>query len=116
MAPQYRRADIKGGTYFFTVNTFRRQPILTTECVRLSLREAIMLARRTRPFRIDAWVLLPDHLHCIWTLPPEDGDFSSRWGFIKRVVSQRCRETIGISTEELSASRRKRKETGLWQR
>jgi putative transposase len=116
MAPQYRRAEIRGGTYFFTVNTFRRQPILTAPRVRLCLHEAIIRARRTRPFRIDAWVLLPDHLHCIWTLPPEDGDFSSRWGFIKRFVSQPCKDTMGVATERLSASRRRRKETGIWQR
>jgi putative transposase len=116
MAPQYRRAEIRGGTYFFTVNTFRRQPILTAPRFRLCLREAIVRARRTHPFRIDACVLLPDHLHCIWALPPENGDFSSRWVFIKRFVSQQCKDTMGVATEKLSASRRRRKETGIWQR
>jgi putative transposase len=116
MAPQYRRAEVRGGTHFLTVNTFRRQPILTAPRFRLCLCEAIVRARRTRPFRIDAWVLLPDHLHCIWTLPPEDGDFSSRWGFIKRFVSQPCKDTMGVATEKLSAPRRRRKETGIWQR
>lgn len=90
-----------------------RQPILTASRVRLCFREAIVRAHRTRPFRIDAWVLLPDHLHCIWTLPPEDGDFSSRWGFIKRFVSQPCKDTMGVATEKLSASKRRRKETGF---
>jgi len=80
------------------------------------LREAIVRARRTRPFRIDAWLLLPDHLHCVWTLPPENGDFSIRWGFIKRFVSQQCKDTMGVATEKLSASRRKRKEADIWQR
>jgi putative transposase len=116
MAPGYRRADIKGGAYFFTVNTFRRQPILTTPALRRCLREAIVRARQTHPFRIDAWVLLPDHLHCLWTLPPGDGDFSSRWGFIKRFVSQRCQDLPCGAPEGLNPSRRKRKETGLWQR
>jgi REP-associated tyrosine transposase len=70
------------------MSTFRRQSILTAPRVRLCLHEAIVRASRTRLFRIDAWV--PDRLHCIWTLPLEDGDFSSRWGFIKRFISQQC--------------------------
>lgn len=67
--PQYRRADVPGGSYFFTVVTERRQRCLTDEPVRLALREAIRRVRLERPFRIDGWVLLPDHLHAIWTLP-----------------------------------------------
>lgn len=57
------------GTYFFAVVTERRQPILIEPVVRLALREAIVSVRQTLPFNIDGWVLLPDHLHAIWTLP-----------------------------------------------
>jgi putative transposase len=110
----YRRAHVAGGTYFFTVNTFQRLPVLTEVPVRAALREAIRLTRLTAPFQIDAWVLLPDHLHCIWTLPDGDANFSVRWAMIKRYVSQQCGDAFGI--KELSASRTKRKESGLWQR
>ena len=82
--PNYRRANVAGGTYFFTVNTLRRLPVLTEAPVREALREAIRRTRLTAPFEIDAWVLLPDHLHCIWTLPHDDADFSMRWSWIKQ--------------------------------
>jgi putative transposase len=87
--PEYRRATVAGGTYFFTVNTHRRQTILTEAPVRLALREGIQLARECFPFEIRAWVLLPDHLHCIWKLPDGDAEFAKRWGIIKRHVSIR---------------------------
>lgn len=112
--PNYRRANIAGGTYFFTVNTLRRLPILTEPPVREALREAIRQTRMTAPFDIDAWVLLPDHLHCIWTLPQGDADFSMRWSKIKRYVSQQCGKTFVI--DNVCASRTKRHESGLWQR
>lgn len=69
---------VPGGTYFFTVVTERRQPILTGPAVRLALREAIVSVRQTLPLKIDGWVPLPDHLHAIWALPEGDADFSSR--------------------------------------
>ena len=72
---RYRRAAVPGASYFFTVVTERRQPILTDPAVRQALREAIVSVRHTLPFRIGAWVLLPDHLHAIWTLPEGDSDF-----------------------------------------
>jgi putative transposase len=112
--PNYRRADVAGGTYFFTVNTLRRLPVLTETAVRNALREAIRQTRLTDPFDINAWVLLPDHLHCIWTLPPGDANFSLRWAKIKRYVSKQCGEAFSI--KDLSASRTKRHEAGLWQR
>jgi len=76
--PDYRRANAKGGTYFFTVVTYRRQRFLCNENVRNALREGIKATQSAHPFTIDAWVLLPDHLHCIWTLPPDDTDFSCK--------------------------------------
>lgn len=112
--PNYRRASVAGGTFFFTVNTFRRLPVLTEAPVRTALREAIRRTREEHPFDIEAWVLLPDHLHCIWTLPAEDADFSVRWSKIKRYVSKECGASFGA--KELSDSRNKRHESGLWQR
>jgi putative transposase len=73
--------------YFFTVVAYRRRPILCDEPVRIALRDAINSVRAIRAFVIDAWVLMPDHLHCIWTLPDGDADFSTRWMMIKREVS-----------------------------
>lgn len=111
----YRRANTQGACYFFTVVTFRRQPILCDEAVRVALREAINSVREKKPFTIDAWVLLPDHLHCIWTLPEGDADFSSRWGLIKRQVSIQCREHYRRA-DWLNVSKRKHRESTLWQR
>ena len=88
--PEYRRAKRERGIYFFTVNAYRRQPILTDVLIRQALREGIDRARQTLPFKIEAWELLPDHLHCIWTLPPDDANFSARWAIIKRHVSKCC--------------------------
>lgn len=113
--PDYRRANVTGGTYFFTVATHRRQPLLTHDDVRQALREGIRKAKERFPFKIDAWALLPDHLHCIWTLPEGDADFSTRWGMIKRYVSQQCAARY-CHSQRSSASRIRRKEAGLWQR
>jgi putative transposase len=61
--PDYRRAKTPGGRHFFTVVTYRRHPLLTHAESRMILREVVMEARRNHPFVIDAWVLLPEHLH-----------------------------------------------------
>jgi putative transposase len=113
--PEYRRARAKGGTFFFTVVTHLRQPILTAEIVRQSLRQGILRARQTLPFKIDSWVLLPDHLHAIWTLPAEDNNYASRWAIIKRQVSKMCLEQFN-HLEKISGSRHKRRESDIWQR
>lgn len=66
-----------------------------------------------RPFQVDAWVLLPDHMHCIWTLPEGDYDYSSRWSQIKHHVSYVCRSEYGA---RLTRSGEKRGEAAIWQR
>jgi putative transposase len=110
----YRRAYSEGGTYFFTVVTERRQAILINPDVRTALRAAIQKVRHTHPFVIDAWVLLPDHLHCIWTLPEGDFDFSTRWKMIKREVSVACAHNYQRS--DLNSIRRREKhQSTLWQ-
>ena len=113
--PNYRRAKTKGATYFFTVVMHRRQKILCQDAMRYALRKAIETVRKTRPFVIDGWVLLPDHLHCIWTLPEGDADFSARWGIIKRSVTKQCANTYH-QEGWMNKSRSKRKESTLWQR
>ena len=74
----YRRAFVLGGCWFFTVNLLDRRKALLIEQVG-ALREAVAATRRSHPFTIDAFVVLPDHLHAIWKLPPGDADFSVRW-------------------------------------
>jgi putative transposase len=113
--PNYRRSFVKGGTYFFTVNAFRRQNILIQPLFRESLRKSVIDARRRFPFTINAWVLLPDHLHCIWTLPDGDADFSGRWAFIKRSTTKQCRHLFE-NRNWLTESNIRRSESTLWQR
>ena len=113
--PNYRRVTSPGATYFFTVVTRSREPWLTNNDVREALREGIEQTRLRHPFTIDAWVLLPDHLHCIWTLPEGDSDFSIRWTQIKQHVSRKCAPRY-VDPEKFNASQRKRGEAGFWQR
>jgi len=111
----YRRARIAGGTYFFTVVTHRRRPVFSMAEARTMLRDAIHEVRGLHPFVIDAWVLLPDHLHCIWTLPPGDMDYSTRWGKIKAGFSRRARDLL-YDESLLGSSRKKKRESSVRQR
>ena len=107
---QYRRTTIAGGTYFFTVNLAERHRRLLVEHVDL-LRTVVTDVKNRHPFVIDALVVLPDHLHAVWTLPPGDADYATRWMLIKTGFSR------NIATgERRSESRRKKGERGLWQR
>ena len=112
--PQYRRAHIPGGSYFFTVVTERRQRVLTDAPVRQALRAAIEAVRETRPFRIDGWVLLPDHLHTVWTLPADDDDYPTRWRLIKARVTRHLGETY-LNPAVMTARRSAKQEGSLWQ-
>ena len=85
---QYRRAFVPGSTFFFTVVTADRTPILTLPSSRDLLRNAFRHVRSQRPFEMLAIVLLPDHLHTIWQLPPGDSDYSTRWRLIKTQFSR----------------------------
>lgn len=100
-----------GGCYFFTVNLLERRgnDLLTRHSDHL--RDAVRVVRRSRPFAIDAWVVLPDHLHCVWTLPPGDDDFSTRWRVIKTVFAR----SLPVN-ERRSAARMRSGERGIWQR
>lgn len=108
----YRRARDAGACYFFTLVTHQRQPVLTQPRLREALRLAIERVRQGLPFSIHGWVLLPDHLHCLWQLPEGDTDYSRRWSMIKRLTSQAMPELSG----SISLSRNLRRESGLWQR
>ena len=112
---RYRRATTAGSSYFFTVVAYRRQTIFCDEVFRNALRTAIASVRVAHPFVIDAWVLLPDHLHCVWTLPEGDADFSTRWKIIKRAVSVACRENHHRA-DWMTPSKLKHRESTIWQR
>lgn len=108
---EYRRAHIPGASWFFTVNLAQRKGNnLLVDRIDL-LRAAVESVRLRHPFRLDAVVILPDHLHCIMTLPEGDADFSSRWNLIRGNFSRAIEKG-----EHISSSRRKRGERGLWQR
>ena len=108
--PNYRRNCAPGGTYFFTVNLVdRRRPLLVEHID--DLRQSVRRVRALMPFHIDAWVVLPEHMHALWTLPEGDADYARRWQAIKMAFSKRV--TTG---EMLSASRLRRDERGIWQR
>jgi len=87
---RYRRARVKGGTYFFTVVTNNRIKIFNYAENTQLLRQAFKKIMKNHPFRIEAFVLLPDHLHCIWTLPDQDSEYSTRWRLIKSHFSRNC--------------------------
>jgi putative transposase len=113
--PEYRRWYVPGGTYFFTLVTHRRRPILCSESARRCLRRAIDTVRSDWPVALVAVVLLPDHLHTVWTLPPGDDRYPIRW---KRIKEQFTRGYLESGSEEvpLSLSRLRHRERGIWQR
>src|SRR3546814_7442579 len=74
----YRRAHTPGATWFFTVNIARRDTTVLVDHIAL-LRQALQYVQRRHPFTIDAMVVLPDHLHAVWTLPPGDAGYAMRW-------------------------------------
>lgn len=107
----YRRAWHQGGTYFFTVNLLQRKNNnLLVEQVQV-LRNVVAQVKKTYPFIIHAWVVLPEHLHCVIELPENDADFKTRWMLIKMLFSKAIPKT-----EARSAIRIKRRERGIWQR
>ncbi|MBL8527362.1 MAG: transposase [Burkholderiales bacterium] len=105
---RYRRANVAGASYFFTVAADRRSNLLVKHVD--ALREALRQVKRTHPLRIDAMVL-PDHLHALWTLPSHDADFATRWMLIKAGFSRRL-----PATEARTPSRLAKRERGIWQR
>ena len=87
----YRRHYVPGGTLFFTVNLRDRRSDLLTRHID-TLRHATLTVKRRQPFHINAWVILPEHMHCIWTLPENDDDFSGRWRELKKAFSKSLRQ------------------------
>ena len=109
----YRRHYSKGASYFFTVVTYGRRKIFNQSEAIVGLRSAFSSEIMRRPFYIEAIVIMPDHIHAIWTLPPEDEDYSIRWRNIKRLF------TATIPPEQrpvVFGSRKNKKEQAIWQR
>jgi putative transposase len=111
---RYRRVNAAGATFFFTLVTELRRPLFQEpDAVGLFL-GAVEKVRSRHPFEIDAYVVLPDHLHVLWTLPEGDANFSTRWRLIKEAFTR-----VYIKTHELphrSESRRSKGEQAVWQR
>lgn len=106
---RYIRPRIQGASVFFTVALAERgSDLLLREVGRL--REAVVATTAERPFGSDAWVVMPDHLHCVWTLPDGDAEYAVRWGAIKARFSQ------GLPAGRTRASHELRREKGIWQR
>jgi putative transposase len=110
---KYRRVFVPGGTYFFTLVTYKRRPIFVTPQAVETLRSALRYTMERHPFAIIASVIMPEHMHFIWTLPPNDSDFPTRWRLIKgHCIRLWC--TKEDSSE--STSRIQKREQDIWQR
>lgn len=107
---QYRRTRIKGAAYFFRVNLANRTETLLTDNIDI-LRSTVREVKRCHPFKIDAMMVLPDHLHVVWTLPPHDDACSTRWMLIKAGFSRRIPYIKTQSQSQISKGER-----GIWQR
>lgn len=107
--PRYLRPHVTGASIFFTVALADRGSCLLVERVDV-LRHAVRETLRQRPFGIDAFVVLPDHLHCVWTMPAGDADFSVRW----RLIKSRFSRALPLGAQRQSHVRRH--ERGIWQR
>ena len=110
----YRRAKIEGGTYFFTVVTHRRRRLFHEPANRELLGDVIRECRREWPFEMNAIVLLPDHLHAIWTLPQGDTNYSGRWSVIKKNFTTRFLSAGGADWK-VSTGKRRENRRGVWQ-
>lgn len=105
-----RRIQFNGGSYFFTVALERRGSSLLTDHID-DLRIAYAATWRTYPWRCDAFVVMPDHLHAVWTLPEGDADYSTRW----RLIKARFSRAVGVFGQR-SPSKHEKRERGIWQR
>ncbi len=110
---KYRRSFAPGGTFFFTLVTYQRRPIFSTPLAVELLRKAFRYTMPRLPFTIVASVILPDHLHFIWILPPDTSDFSTRWRLIKSHFTRNWRPKDAASE---NASRAQKGEKDVWQR
>ncbi len=107
---RYRRAHIKGGTYFFTVTLADRSSDLLIRHIE-RLRRAYHAAQALYPFETIAICILPDHIHALWTLPADDANFPLRWSLIKSGFSRGLPAVAGRAASKVG-----KREKGIWQR
>ena len=110
---KYHRVYIKGGTYFFTIVTFQRKKILNEPENIQVLRDAFEYIKKKHPFHLDAYVILPEHIHLIITLPENDDDFSTRIRLMKSYFSRNCNN---LYKQLPDGSRKLKNEQLIWQR
>lgn len=113
--PRYRRAFVPGGTFFLTLVTYNRTPLFANEENISRLRAALVTVKSEMPFEIEGAVILPDHLHFLWTLPSDDTNYSARVGRLK-VLFTRAFRGKGKLPQNVSASRQTHRESDVWQR
>ena len=111
----YRRYFVPGATYFFTVVSEGRTPIFSHDSARTLLGSVMRRCGLRRPWRTIGIVLLPEHLHCLWALPPGDSAYSERWRWIKREFS-RGWLACGGGEQPRAGGRRRERRRGVWQR
>ena len=112
--PNYIRADAPGATFFFTVNLHDRGARYLVDHV-AELRSCVAQVKEKHPFDIDAMVVLPEHIHALWRLPVDDGDYSTRWMLLKQAFTRRLEE-LGVLAPAGAKPRGKKGERALWQR
>jgi putative transposase len=110
----YRRWRVEGGTYFFTVVAHSRAPIFADPKARAILGDKFRKCQIEWPFTVNAIVLLPEHMHAIWTLPSGDAKYARRWAWIKKEFTKDWLATGGIE-QSISEARRERGDHGIWQ-
>ena len=118
---RYRRLFVPGGTYFFTVITNRRIGIFADDAAREILKAAWKKTAEERPFETVAFCLLPDHLHCVWTLPDGDAHYPARWTAIKCLFTRMYKENGGIRSRPTKGRVRRLAAqsggySGIWQK
>jgi putative transposase len=110
----YRRWLVPGGTFFFTVVTRNRVPVFAGEGARTLLGEKLRACQGRWPFEINAIVLLPEHLHTIWSLPSGDAAYPRRWGWIKKEFTKAWLADGG-QEQPMNSARQQRNDRGVWQ-
>ena len=113
-AMRYRRVNVAGATYFFTLVTERRRPLFREPGAVALFLGAVEKVRSRHPFEVDAYVVLPDHLHALWTMPEGNANFSTRWRLIKEAFTRAYVKTHEVPRP--SESRRSKGEQSVWQR
>ena len=111
---RYRRVFVPGASYFFTLVTFERRPILSDVDAVERYRRAVRKVQAARLFIVEAEVILPDHLHMLCTLPEHDADYPARLRLIKSAFTRSI--TAKHFHSARSASRAAKREQAVWQR